>query len=70
MAASEDDALVRARPIAGAPFGWEAQVDLTGPLSPAQREALARIYRRDGLILFRGQTLGREQQQEMEQAPA
>lgn len=61
---SRDDALVGARPIAGAPFGWEVAVDLAGALSPAQREALARIYRRDGLILFRKQALDREQQLE------
>jgi taurine dioxygenase len=59
----DDDRLVGARPIAGAPFGWEADVDLTGPLGEAQRAALLRIYRRDGLILFRGQSLSRSQQQ-------
>lgn len=59
----EDDDLVGARPIAGAPFGWETELDLTGPLGDEQRAALLRIYRRDGLILFRGQKLSRAQQQ-------
>ncbi|MBV1686882.1 TauD/TfdA family dioxygenase [Novosphingobium sp. G106] len=59
----EDDELTGAKPIAGAPFGWECDLDLTAPLSEAQRAALLRIYRRDGLILFRGQALSREQQQ-------
>lgn len=59
----QHDALVRARPIPGAPFGWEAEVDLTAPLGQAERAALLDIYRRDGLILFRGQSLSREQQQ-------
>jgi len=59
---NQDNALVDARPIPQAAFGWEAQVDLTGPLSPAQHQALLRIYRRDGLILFRNQSLSREQQ--------
>jgi taurine dioxygenase len=58
----QDTARVGARPIPGAPFGWEADVDLAAPLSPDQREALARIWRRDGLILFRGQSLSQEQQ--------
>lgn len=57
-----DDALVGAKPIPGAPFGWQVDVDLTSPLGAAQREALARIYKRDGLILFRNQALSREQQ--------
>lgn len=59
----DDDALVGARPIEDAAFGWEAEVDLAGPLSDAQRAALVRLYRRDGLILFRGQNLDRAQQQ-------
>lgn len=59
----EDDELTGARPIAGAPFGWESDLDLTAPLDEAQRAAVLRLYRRDGLILFRGQTLSREQQQ-------
>jgi taurine dioxygenase len=58
-----DDALVQARPIAGAPFGWEAGVALAGPLTEAQRQALVRVYRRDGLILFRDQRLSRAEQQ-------
>jgi taurine dioxygenase len=61
--AMTDDALIDARRIPDAPFGWEAQVDLAGPLDEAQRAALLRVYRRDGLILLRDQTLSREQQQ-------
>jgi taurine dioxygenase len=65
-AVSEDskrDVLIGARPIADAPFGWEADIDLTAPLGDGQRTALAEVYRRDGLILFRGQSLSRAQQQ-------
>lgn len=58
----EDDAIVGATRIAGAPFGWEADIDLAAQIGPAERAALQRIYRRDGLILFRGQNLSREQQ--------
>lgn len=60
---TSDDALIGARPIAGAAFGWEAQVDLTRDLSAAQRAALLALYRRDGLVLFRGEALSRAQQQ-------
>ena len=60
---TSDDALIGARPIAGAAFGWEAQVDLTRDLSAAERAALLALYRRDGLVLFRGQALSRAQQQ-------
>ncbi|MCB2074881.1 MAG: TauD/TfdA family dioxygenase [Novosphingobium sp.] len=63
MAATDDDALVGAKPIADAAFGWEVATDLSAPVTQEEREALARVYRRDGLILFRGQTLSREQQQ-------
>ncbi|MCB2061571.1 MAG: TauD/TfdA family dioxygenase [Novosphingobium sp.] len=64
MTTTDDDALTGARPIAGAPFGWEVGIDLTAPLGQAEKAALARIYRRDGLILFRNQSLTREQQQQ------
>jgi taurine dioxygenase len=60
---TQPEALVHARPIPGAPFGWEADVDLTAPLDDAQRAALLALYRRDGLIMFRGQALSRAQQQ-------
>jgi taurine dioxygenase len=63
MTDSKPDAQLGARPIPGAPFGWEVAVDLAGPLSDSQRAALVEVYRRDGLILFRGQRLSREQQQ-------
>src|SRR4051794_6532383 len=58
-----EDALVGARAIPDAPFGWEAAVDLASPLTEAQRAALLAVYRRDGLILFRNQALSRPQQQ-------
>ena len=45
-----DDALIDARRIADAPFGWEARVDLAGPLSEAQRAALLRVYRDGGFV--------------------
>jgi taurine dioxygenase len=56
---------VRAAPIAGAPFGLEAQVDLASPLSLEDRDALRLAYQRDGLLLIRGQTLSLEQQLEV-----
>jgi taurine dioxygenase len=59
----DDDGLIGARPIAGAPFGWETTLDLTKPLGEPERAALARIYRRDGLIVFRDQALSRAEQQ-------
>jgi taurine dioxygenase len=64
----EDDRLVGARPIPDAPFGWELDLDLTTPLDQAQRAALVRIYRRDGLILFRGQIRGQSLSREEQQA--
>jgi taurine dioxygenase len=58
-----NDALIGARPILNAAFGWEADVDLTARLSDTQCAALLAVYRRDGLIVFRGQSLSRAQQQ-------
>ena len=58
----DDDALTGARPIPGAPFGWEARVDLGAPPDAPTRDALARIWRRDGLILLRGQQLDKARQ--------
>ena len=58
----DDDALTGAMPIPGAPFGWEAKVDLGATPDGPTREALARIWRRDGLILFRGQQLDKARQ--------
>ncbi len=58
----DDEALTGARPIPGAPFGWEAEVDLGAPLDGPTREALARIWRRDGLILLQGQQLDKARQ--------
>lgn len=48
--------------IAGAPFGLEVAVDLRSTFSPAEKEELRRLYRRDGLILVRGQKLTMDQQ--------
>ncbi len=59
---ADDDALTGAKPIPGAPFGWEVEVGLSALPSPAIREALVRVWRRDGLILFRGQSLTMESQ--------
>lgn len=56
------DALVNARPIPGAPFGWEVDIDLSAPVSEDHRDALVRVWRRDGLILFRGQKLDKPRQ--------
>lgn len=58
----EDDALLNAKRIAHAPFGWEVEVDLSASIDAARREALVRIYQRDGLILFRGQSLSMDEQ--------
>jgi taurine dioxygenase len=54
--------LFQARPIAGAPFGLEVEADLSADFSEAEKEALRRLYRRDGLLLFRGQKLSKTQQ--------
>jgi taurine dioxygenase len=57
-----DDALTEASPIPGAPFGWQVHVDLSASPSKAVCDALVRIYKRDGLILFRNQSLNMDQQ--------
>ncbi|MCB2077966.1 MAG: TauD/TfdA family dioxygenase [Novosphingobium sp.] len=57
-----DNSLVAARPIPDAPFGYEVEIDLGHPLSDEQRDALKRAYRRDGLIVFRNQSLSRDAQ--------
>ncbi len=63
MAADMDDhALTGERAIPGAPFGWEVRVDLGAQLDAPTREALTRIWQRDGLILFRGQQLDKTRQ--------
>ena len=49
-------------PIPGAPFGVEVKADLTRGFTAAEQEALRQLYRRDGLLLFRGQELSMEQQ--------
>lgn len=53
---------IKAQPIEGSPFGIEVQLDLNAPLSDAEREALKRLYMKDGLLLFRGQDLSMDQQ--------
>lgn len=53
---------IKATPIPGAPFGWEVEIDLARPLGHAECEALREIWRRDGLILLRGQDLSMDQQ--------
>jgi len=62
IADTDDEMLTGAKPIEGAPFGWEVPTDLTQNLSADVRDALARIYRRDGLLLFRNQSLTMDQQ--------
>lgn len=51
-----------AKPISGAPFGWEVDVDLGTTLGAKDQEALRQIYLRDGLVLLRNQKLSMEQQ--------
>lgn len=51
-----------ARPIPGAPFGLEITADLTASFSDSEKEELRRLYRQDGLLLFRNQKLSMEQQ--------
>lgn len=60
--AAKTDAVPQARPIPGAPFGWEVDIDLAQPLGEAQKDALREVWRRDGLVLFRGQQLSMERQ--------
>jgi taurine dioxygenase len=58
------ETLFDARPIAGAPFGVEATVDLTARFDEAEKDALRGLYRRDGLLLVRGQALTMDEQVE------
>lgn len=53
-----------ARAIPGAPFGIEVEADLSraAAFSAEERAALRRLYRRDGLLLFRGQDLSMDRQ--------
>jgi taurine dioxygenase len=61
--ASQDAATqFEARPIPGSPFGFEVTVDLSANFSDAEKNALRQLYRRDGLLLFRGQKLTKAQQ--------
>jgi taurine dioxygenase len=65
MSASEPiDTTFDARPIPGAPFGLEVKLDPRAPFSEAQKEALRRLYRRDGLIVVRGLQLTADEQAE------
>ncbi len=54
--------LFNATPIAGAPFGIEVDADLSRAFTEAEKDELRRLYRRDGLLLFRGQDLSMDQQ--------
>lgn len=59
---SDSSAVFDAKPIAGAAFGIEVATDLSGTFSEPEKEALRALYRRDGLLLFRGQKLSKSQQ--------
>jgi taurine dioxygenase len=48
-----------------APFGVEVRLDLSSPLSAADRDQLRRLYARDGLLVFRDLQLSMEQQVEL-----
>jgi len=50
------------KPIPGAPFGLEVKADLSASFNEAEKEALRQLYRRDGLLLFRDQSLTMDQQ--------
>lgn len=58
----EASRLFDVRPIPDAPFGLEVEADLSRSFTDAEKEALRQFYRRDGLVLFRGQTLSMDQQ--------
>jgi taurine dioxygenase len=45
-----------------APFGAEVTIDLSSPLSSAQKEELRRLYARDGLLVFRSLRLSMQEQ--------
>lgn len=45
-----------------APFGVEVAIDLSSPLTAAQKEELRSLYARDGLLVFRGLDLSMEEQ--------
>jgi taurine dioxygenase len=49
-------------PIPDAPFGVEVDVDLRTGLGADEREALRQLFRRDGLVLFRNQSLTMDEQ--------
>lgn len=48
-----------------APFGAEVRIDLSSPLSPADKDSLRQLYARDGLLVFRDLQLGMEEQCEL-----
>lgn len=58
----EASRLFDVQPIEGAPFGLEVRTDLAADFSEAEKDALRRLYRRDGLLLFRDQKLTKTQQ--------
>jgi taurine dioxygenase len=49
-------------PIPGAPFGLEANADLSASMGVAEKEALRRLYQYAGLLLIRDQKLSLTQQ--------
>jgi taurine dioxygenase len=51
-----------AKPIPVAPFGVEVDADLSADFTEAEKDALRGLYRRDGLLLFRGQSLSKAEQ--------
>lgn len=62
MPAMMDQSIFEARPISGASFGVEVKVDLSASFDAAEKEALQRLFQRDGLILVRDQQLSMDEQ--------
>ena len=58
----EPASILESRPIPGAPFGIEIKADLRTSFTADEKEALRKLYRRDGLLLFRNQDLSMDQQ--------
>lgn len=58
----EAETMFESAPIKAAPFGIEVKADLTSSFTEPEKEALRQLYKRDGLLLFRGQKLSMDQQ--------